>query len=512
MSTKSKSTKSKTDNSSEKYLDNLLNSIYGTDDGKGDSLVDQSAFLEQFENELENETYDEYLSEFEKELGDDDAKAAGRAMDIQTPAPDDKDESLDEVLSDFDRKMKEQEDLPDDSRTSAGEQSVDIEKKNLQQAVENFEPVIEENNEADMKPEELKMVDEIGEPDLAGNASNDLLDILDSDDLNNIGELLEGKTDDTGDDIESYAKSQMQSRETSEGEDKDKQDKKADKKKSGFLKKIIAFFTKEPGEDIEAVANGAEADAKTLSDENQQILDELEAAEKKEKAKNKKKEKKEKRPKKEKKPKEKKEKKPKAPKEKKERTKWEKGPKLPKGPVIVICILVASLVVLILISTALFGNDSKLKDAQDTYNQAIADVGQNKTESIELYTQAYSSLSGLKLKGEDEKLYNKLSVLAAVSGKYDAYKSFSDSGYVTMAADSLVCAAGRCAENADNAKEYGCETQLEQLKNIISDTLSSQYGLSYDDAIALYNIDDRDDYTLALTQKLNELGIKEETK
>ena len=35
------------------------------------------------------------------------------------------------------------------------------------------------------------------------------------------------------------------------------------------------------------------------------------------------------------------------------------------------------------------------------------------------------------------------------------------------------------------------------------------------DAIVLYNIDDRDDrddYTLALTQKLNELGIKEETK
>ena len=32
------------------------------------------------------------------------------------------------------------------------------------------------------------------------------------------------------------------------------------------------------------------------------------------------------------------------------------------------------------------------------------------------------------------------------------------------------------------------------------------------DAIALYNIDDRDDYTLALRQKLNELGIKEETK
>ena len=171
-----------------------------------------------------------------------------------------------------------------------------------------------------------------------------------------------------------------------------------------------------------------------------------------------------------------------------------------------------SIVVFVLICTFLLGNNSKVTDAQNTYNQAIADLGQNKADSIELYTKAYSRLSGLKLSGEDKQLYNKLSVLASVSGKYDAYKSFSDSGYVTMAADSLVCAAGRCAVNADNAKEYGCELQLEQLKNIISDTLSSQYGLSYDDAIALYNIDDRDDYTLALTQKLNELGIKEETK
>ena len=202
----------------------------------------------------------------------------------------------------------------------------------------------------------------------------------------------------------------------------------------------------------------------------------------------------------------------KAPKEKKERIGWEKGPKLPKGPVIVIWVFVMSIVVFVLICTFLLGNNSKVTDAQNTYNQAIADLGQNKADSIELYTKAYSRLSGLKLSGEDKQLYNKLSVLASVSGKYDAYKSFSDSGYVTMAADSLVCAAGRCAVNAENAKEYGCELQLEQLKNIISDTLSSQYGLSYDDAIALYNIDDRDDYTLALTQKLNELGIKEETK
>ena len=454
------------DKSTENYLDNLLDSMNKLQDTDTKmSGADQDEFLKKFEDELENETYDEYLSNFEKELERENEQAKGQALNVQTPAPDDKDASLDDMLTEFDRRMKEQE---------------------TQESIITNEP---------------QMVEEIGEPDLAGNASKDILDILGSDGLDNIGDLLEGKTGETGADIDDYASSQMKVHETADAA-VDAQD----TEKKSLLKRIISFFTKEPQSDdvtdIQITAEGAETDAKTLSDENKQILEALDADGELNEATDK--------PKKGKKPK--KEKKPKAPKEKKERIGWEKGPKLPKGPVIVIWVFVMSIVVFVLICTFLLGNNSKVTDAQNTYNQAIADLGQNKADSIELYTKAYSRLSGLKLSGDDKQLYNKLSVLASVSGKYDAYKSFSDSGYVTMAADSLVCAAGRCAVNADNAKEYGCELQLEQLKNIISDTLSSQYGLSYDDAIALYNIDDRDDYTLALTQKLNELGIKEETK
>ena len=73
----------------------------------------------------------------------------------------------------------------------------------------------------------------------------------------------------------------------------------------------------------------------------------------------------------------------------------------------------------------------------------------------------------------------------------------------------LLDAGVSVADSLDVLRKQNFSTYF---KNVISDTLSSQYGLSYDDAIALYNIDDRDDYTLALTQKLNELGIKEETK
>ena len=509
------------DKSTENYLDNLLDSMNKLQDTDTKmSEADQDEFLKKFEDELENETYDEYLSSFEKELDRENEQTKGQALNVQTPAPDDKDASLDDMLTEFDRRMKEEETQGDDQENKADD--------NLSDAVLNFTPAdsgiemmdtnmpeMAEDSKQEETPESIitnepQMVEEIGEPDLAGNASKDILDILDSDGLDNIGDLLEGKTDETGNDIDDYASRQMKVHEPTDGE----LDAQGTAKKSLF-KKIISFFTKEPQSDdvtdTQGTADGIETDAQMLSDENKQILEALDANGEPNKASDK--SKKGKKPKKEKKPKKpKKEKKPKAPKEKKERIGWEKGPKLPKGPVIVIWVFVMSIVVFVLICTFLLGNNSKVTDAQNTYNQAIADLGQNKADSIELYTKAYSRLSGLKLSGDDEKLYNKLSVLAAVSGKYDAYKSFSDSGYVTMAADSLVCAAGRCAENADNAKEYGCETQLEQLKNIISDTLSSQYGLSYDDAIALYNIDDRDDYTLALTQKLNELGIKEETE
>lgn len=509
------------DKSTENYLDNLLDSMNKLQDTDTKmSGADQDEFLKKFEDELENETYDEYLSNFEKELERENEQAKGQALNVQTPAPDDKDASLDDMLTEFDRRMKEQETQGDKQENKAD--------NNLSDAVFNFTPAdsgiemmdanmpeMAENPKQEETPESIitnepQMVEEIGEPDLAGNASKDILDILGSDGLDNIGDLLEGKTGETGADIDDYASRQMKVHETADAA-VDAQD----TEKKSLLKRIISFFTKEPQSDdvtdIQSTAEGAETDAKTLSDENKQILEALDADGELNEATDK--PKKGKKPKKEKKPKKpKKEKKPKAPKEKKERIGWEKGPKLPKGPVIVIWVFVMSIVVFVLICTFLLGNNSKVTDAQNTYNQAIADLGQNKADSIELYTNAYSRLSGLKLSGDDKQLYNKLSVLASVSGKYDAYKSFSDSGYVTMAADSLVCAAGRCAVNAGNAKEYGCELQLEQLKNIISDTLSSQYGLSYDDAIALYNIDDRDDYTLALTQKLNELGIKEETK
>ena len=138
-----------------------------------------------------------------------------------------------------------------------------------------------ENPKQEETPESIitnepQMVEEIGEPDLAGNASKDILDILGSDGLDNIGDLLEGKTGETGADIDDYASSQMKVHETADAA-VDAQD----TEKKSLLKRIISFFTKEPQSDdvtdIQSTAEGAETDAKTLSDENKQILEALDA-------------------------------------------------------------------------------------------------------------------------------------------------------------------------------------------------------------------------------------------
>ena len=228
--------------STEKYLDSLLNSIYGiqdepeeaaensmadaldmlnTVDSSGEKSVttdkedtysshEEDDFLKQFEQELDNETYDEYLTSFERELDGGNDNVSGNAADIQTPAPDDQDETLDEMLSDFDKRMKEEK-----SRQSDAEPEDDIE--HIGEAVEQFES---EADATDVLPDDglqINTIDEIGEPDLAGNASKDLLDILDGKDLEDIGQLLEGNTNSIegadGSDIDNYAEQQMQARE-----------------------------------------------------------------------------------------------------------------------------------------------------------------------------------------------------------------------------------------------------------------------------------------------------------
>ena len=253
------------------------------------------------------------------------------------------------------------------------------------------------------------------------------------------------------------------------------------------------------GEDDEEEKVEIKADTSTdvseLSEENQQILAELEAAGEAEG--NKKKKEKKPKKKKEKKPKPKKEKKPKPPKPKKEKKPKEvdKTPPLPKKPVIAIVIMTASLFGFVMLMTSLLGYQVNITQAKDACEEGS-------------YVEAYQNLQGIEIKEKDEELYYKLAALAAVSEKYNSYLIFENSGKKSLALDALICACGRCEINLANAKIYEFEPELEELKGKIVTTLLQQYDMTGEEALELYQSKTRKEYTLKLQEILEKLGLE----
>lgn len=340
--------------------------------------------------------------------------------------------------------------------------------------------------------------------DLGNLGEDDLMSLLaGADDLADIGNML-SKGEATEIPMEEldafavFAESEMSAQAVSAEpavEDEILGDKAKKNAKGGFLgkiKSILGSLMKDDEDDEVVIKSEKAPTAESLSGENADILAELEGEEKTSKKKEKKK--KEKKPKKEKAPK--KPKAPKAPKPKKEKKPKEvdNTPPLPRGPVIMIWVMVASLVALVLLGVNLIKYNTPIANAKSLQNQGH-------------YAEAFSELSGLEIKEKDMEFYNQLAVLSTIDSELNAYEKFSKAEKVDWAFDSLICAAGRCYINEANADVFGCLGQLETLRRTVSNELAQKYDMTYEEAIEMYTIRDRDDYTIALYKKLTELGI-----
>ena len=345
------------------------------------------------------------------------------------------------------------------------------------------------------------------EIDLSNLGESDLMNLLaGTDDLSDIGNML-SQSDATDipldglDAFSAFAENEMAVQQISAepGEADVETGKKA--KKGGLigkLKGIIANLMKDDDDEV-ALQAGKAPTAETLAGENADILAEIDGLEevpaKKNKKDKKEKKKKEKKPKNEKAPK-----KPKAPKEPK--PKKEKKPKevdntppLPKGPVIMIWLMVGSLFALVLLGVNIIG-----------YNSAVANAKSLKNSGH--YAEAFAALNGLEIKEKEMELYGQLAILSTVDSELNAYAVFEKNDMPDKAFDSLICAAGRCKINEAEADVYECLGQLEILKKNVSNELEQKYAMSYEEALEMYSIRDRDDYTIALYKKLTELGIE----
>lgn len=339
--------------------------------------------------------------------------------------------------------------------------------------------------------------------DLGNLGEEDLMNLLaGADDLSDIGNMLSQSEAteiplDELDAFAAFAENEMAVQQVSaEPAVEDELEATKKSKKGGLvgkLKSIIASLMQGDDDDEVALKPAKAPTAEALSGENADILAELDGLEEKP-SKKKEKKKKEKKPKKEKAPK--KPKAPKAPKPKKEKKPKEvdNTPPLPKGPVFMIWLMVGSLVALVLLGVNLIKYNSPISNAKSLQNQGH-------------YAEAFSELRGLEIKEKDMEFYNQLAVLATIDSELNNYEIFTKAEKVDQAFDSLICAAGRCYINEENADVYGCLGQLETLKRNVSNELEQKYGMTYEEAIEMYTIRDRDDYTIALYKKLTELGI-----
>lgn len=511
---------------SENYLDNLLDSITDMDSKKktpepetlspdvslGSDKISDDEFLRDFEAELESDSYKDYFAEFERELEEE----QNSQLEIPTEksgVPDD----ISSILKGIEDNSGGAEEIPDMPEPTIGTPEEMLAGLGENEPEQADIPVAEE---APVMPEtpaepQLQMTD-AGEPDLSGKGEEDLLAMLSkSGDFGDIGDMLSNDPNkaplgDT-DEFEQFARAQMeqQERET-EADTPDAGETLSGKKKKKKLKKEKA--QKDSGADDkesfterlkkllfgeeEADAQAGMPEGVLLSDENADILSAIEAEEKGEAAKQKKEKKK-----KEKKPKEPKPKKPpklkKPPKPKKEKPPKEKDhtPPLPKGPVIMIVVMVVSMTLLVMLGTNLLSYSAAVTKAKAAYSQSD-------------YTAAYQQLQGEKIASKDEALYNKLSVLAAVSSEYDAYLTFADYGASDMAFDSLICAAGRYDLNLKTAVEFECTDELDGLRQKIAEALAGKYGMDMNEAIEMYNQRNRTEYTIILHRKMRALGLE----
>uniref|UniRef100_UPI0040575191 hypothetical protein n=1 Tax=Agathobacter sp. TaxID=2021311 RepID=UPI0040575191 len=496
--------------SSENYLDQLLHSMNVKTNRSKDKQVqelekeiesvkntlrsrDEDSFYDELEAELENDEYKRFVSDFEAEL--EESGRMAKKVSAKTP----KAEKIEEPEPEL---MPEPIPEPEPEPAANAERLLEEDLRAL-----SLEELVMDEIEAEAIPIEEPMVQ-----DLSGLSEEELDKLLaEESGFADIESMLSGEgnaeLEKSLENFENFAENEMTGGVIEIGEDDDidalMADASAPKKKESIFDKIKKLFSKK-GKNADKVNLAAgTTDVNDLAKENQDILEAFEKAEnggaggkkkekkKKEKSKKEKKEKKEKKPKKERKPKE-----PKQPKPKKEKKPREKDntPPLPKGPVALIWLMAVSVVALILVLTNLSSYSMNMKDAESLFDEGD-------------YSEAYNKLNGLTIKEKDLMFYNRLMTLAPIDSEWDAYLVFAENDMQEEALDSLLCAAGRCEVNRESAVMCEAEAYINLFIEKISNELSEVYGITYNEALEIYDSFDREEYSVYMKRLLEERGI-----
>lgn len=253
------------------------------------------------------------------------------------------------------------------------------------------------------------------------------------------------------------------------------------KEKKGFFAKLLDLFTEEDEEE-------EENDQLKLSDENKQILEEMDKNGKNGKKKEKK-QKKEKKPKKEKQPK----------KPKKEKPKKEAAPAAPEKklspkkiiPIVVVCVSLGA--VILIVGNFLTEYMSK-KSGREAYYAGD-------------YQTCYQNLFGRELNETEQVMYSKSESILTIRMWLREYEVFVNEGSELEALDSLLQAVHDYPSLLDYATQWNVQDEVTSAFGEILNILSEKYQLSQEEAQAIADISDNVEYTKNVMLVLQKLGL-----
>lgn len=265
-------------------------------------------------------------------------------------------------------------------------------------------------------------------------------------------------------------------------------------KKQGMFSRFFAFLMEEDEE--------PENEDLPISDENQEIIREMdkEEAEKAKKKVQKKVQKKEKKKAAEKK-KEKPPKKAKPPKPKKEKKPKEEEPYLGKKltfkkmlPILLLGVTVGAATFLFVYLAADYSNKQIAKEAY-----AAGD-----------YQTCYVNLYGKKRNEDEEMMYGKSESILYIQIWYEEYLRLEEEGGGAKALDCLIRVVNDFPALYENAFRWGAETEVNQVYTLMLDALSGKYGVSETQAREIAALKSDIAYTRAVMALAGEGGFGEE--
>ena len=381
-------------------------------------------------------------------------------------------------------------------------------------------------------PDDMDALDEAEfgdgeEPDLSGDGDLDLDNLLEGgdEDLLDIQSLLSGDEEGAaeGADIDDSAEDSTEEASGDEADDgkgkkkgkKEKKEKKkkekGEKKPNPIIEKLLLIIFGPPDEDD--IAEAEEAAKKkagktveiTYDEDGNPIVPEEEEdpkakkkREKEEKKAAKEAAKKEKEAAKKEKEAAKKEKPPKPPKPKKEKKPKEpdNSPKIPISIIATFMVLSISIIGVVMVGMTFTGLKRHMEQANTLFENGD-------------YIAAYEKLNGFDFKSDEdvELLRNQSRTLADLQTCQQQYEAFIEYEQYPYALDALIIGVGRYEKYKDNAVEYGISEQYEAFGNQIISELNDQFGLSEEEALAIYEQPNRHYYTIELRKVLRGLGL-----